>query len=96
MDKTEDIVSAANQTPVVAYSKNPVIKRALCGFVADDEKLGYLLAKSLVEVLVEGKAIDSVPVKVDGEPKFFLNAKTAEKLGIEVPFSILDAATIIE
>jgi len=96
IDGAKDILEASGNTPVLAYSSKPAQAGALCGFVADDEKLGNMLAESLVDVLKNGKAIKDVPVKVDTEPKFYINAKTAEKLGVEVPFSILEAAVIIE
>ncbi|MFH2064235.1 MAG: ABC transporter substrate binding protein [Pseudomonadota bacterium] len=96
MDNTVPIVAAAGKTPVVSFSNDAVKKGALCGFVADDEKLGYMLAESVVDVLVKGKAVKDVPVKVDPDPIFFLNSKTAQNLGIEVPYDILSTAKIIE
>ena len=95
-DNTETIVKAADKTPVLSYSAKSVKSGALGGFAADDEKLGYMLAKSVVDVLKNGKAVKDVPVKVDPDPKFFLNAKSAQKLEIEVPFTILESATVIE
>jgi len=96
MEKADQIAEAAGKTPVVSYSNKAVKLGALGGFVADDVKLGYMLAKSLVDVLVKGKAIKDVPVKVDPDPKFFLNAITAKKIGVEIPFEILETATVIE
>jgi len=96
MDLTEQIVALAGETPVLSYSSKPVMSGALGGFVADDVKLGMLLAESVVEVLVKGKSIRSVPVKVDPEPKFFINSRTASKLGIQIPFEILESAKVIE
>lgn len=96
MDKTDQIVAAAGKTPVVAYASNPVKMGALCGFVADDIKLGYQLAQSMADVLLNGKAVRDVPVKVDEKPKFFVNAKTAQAIGLEIPYNLLEMATIIE
>lgn len=96
MDNASKIVSAAGKTPVVSYSNKAVKDGALCGFVADDNKLGYMLAESVVAVLIKGKSIADVPIKVDPDPKFFLNATTAQQLGIDVPYDILSTATIIE
>jgi len=96
LDNAAKIVDAAGQTPVLAYSSNPVKVGALGGFVADDVKLGYLLAQSVAEVLINGKAVKEVPVKVDPEPKFFVNTKTAEKLNLEIPYTILETATLVE
>ncbi len=96
LDASKDIVAAAGKTPVLAYSNKPVKDGALGGFVADDTKLGHLLAKSVAEVLLKGKAVKDVPVGVDPEPKFTINVTTAEKLGISVPFEILESATRIK
>jgi putative ABC transport system substrate-binding protein len=95
IDSAKDIVAAAGKTPVVSYSSKPVKDGALGGFVADDEKLGFMLAQSLIEVLVKGKKISEVPVKIDPEPKFYVNAATAKKIGLEVPYNILESATVI-
>ena len=96
MDNTPAIVAAAGTTPVLSYSSKPVKMGALGGFAADDEKLGYMLAGSLVDVLKNHKAIKDEPVKVDPKPKFYLNAKTAEKIGIKIPYYIIEAATVID
>ncbi|MCP4116695.1 MAG: hypothetical protein GY737_15045 [Desulfobacteraceae bacterium] len=95
-DSADEIVAAAGKTPVVAYSDRAVKLGALGGLVADDNKLGHMLAESVVDVLVNSKSISSVPVKTDPAPRFYVNLKTAEKIGIELPYSILSAATIIE
>ena len=90
-----DNAQAAGTTPVLSYSSKPVKMGALGGFVADDEKLGYMLAESVVDIMKNGKAVKDVPVKVDPNPKFYINAKSAEKIGIKVPYHILEAATVI-
>ena len=96
MDNTEAIVKAAGKTPVLSYSSKPVKSGALGGFAADDEKLGYMLAESVIEIIKKGKTVKEVPVKVDPKPVFFINTKTAQNIGIEIPYSILSCATIID
>lgn len=96
IDNTKAVVEAAGATPVLSYSSKPVNSGALGGFSADDEKLGYMLAESVVAILKNGKAVKDVPVKVDPDPKFYVNAKTADKTGVQIPYTILEAATIIE
>lgn len=96
IDIAEDIVIAAGDTPVLSYSNRPVLAGALGGFVADDEKLGYMLGESIVDVLVNGKTIADVGVKTDPEPTFYVNVTTAERLEIQIPFGVLSSATIIE
>ncbi len=96
IDNTANIVGAAGSTPVLAYSDKPVQAGALGGFVADDNKLGMILAEVVNNVIVQGKAVKDVPVQVDPDPKFYVNVKTAEKLGVEIPFNILELATVVE
>lgn len=96
VNHAEEIVAAAQNTPVLSYNKLPVEKGALGGFVADDEKLGRMLAETVVDVVKKGKSIKDTPVKFDTDPLFFLNQKTATRLNIEVPYDVLQFATLIE
>ncbi len=50
IDNAENIVKAAGNKPVLSHSSKPVKAGALGGFVADDKKLGYMLAESVVAV----------------------------------------------
>ena len=96
IDSAENIVQAAGSTPVLSYSSKPVKVGALGGFVADDHRLGKMLAESFADVMFNGKAVKDVSVKVDPKPQFYVNAGTAQKLGVEIPFSILETATVID
>ena len=88
MDNAESIVTTAENTPVLSYSKTPIKKGALAGFAADDVKLGKILAESLVDVLVNGQDINQILIKSDPSPVFFINKKTLEKFGYTLPTGI--------
>ncbi|MEW6536609.1 MAG: ABC transporter substrate binding protein [Candidatus Auribacterota bacterium] len=96
MENTDKFTAKYPDEIFLAYSSEPVKSGALGGFVADDYKLGVFLAQSMADVLVNGKQVSEVPVKVDPDPKFFVNVKVAERLGISIPYEILEAATVIE
>ena len=95
-DNASETVPLAGKTPVLAYSIRPVKDGALCGLTADDHKLGAKLAQSIIDVLINKKKIRDVPVKTDNEPRLVINMKTAEKIGIVFPISILRVASIIK
>jgi putative ABC transport system substrate-binding protein len=95
-DITPKIVDAAGKTPVFAYSEKPIKTGALGGYVANDELLGKMLAQSVIDVLVKGKAIKDVPIKFDPQPVFYLNGNTYKKLGLQIPPNVLAAAKIIQ
>ena len=96
IDEAAIAVDAAGTTPVFAFTGRPVEQGVLAGFVADDHKLGRMLADSLVSVIVNGEAISSVPVGTDDAPILYVNMTSASRLGIEIPFQMLSTATIIE
>jgi putative tryptophan/tyrosine transport system substrate-binding protein len=96
-DNTAELVAAAPKTPFISYSADPAVKSgAVCGFAADDVKLGRLLGESLIDVLIKGKPIKEVPVKIDTKPKLYISTDTAEKLGVKIPFAVLKAAEIVK
>jgi len=68
----------------------------LGGVIADDEKLGAMMADSLVDVLVNGKAISKTPIKTDPEPTIMVNETTMKKLGLRIPTEILSVAEIVQ
>lgn len=96
LDNAETIISSAPNEPFLSYASRPVKAGALGGVVADDFKLGYMLAESVAEVLNGKKPVSQVPVKTDPNPKFVVNTKKAASLGVEIPFDILEAAEIVE
>lgn len=95
MDNTKRILNNSGKTPVVAFSSKPVQDGALGGFVADNIKLGNMLAQSVADVLVNGKPIKEIPIKTDPLPQFYINGRTVVDLGITIPTDILASATII-
>ncbi|MCP4216917.1 MAG: hypothetical protein GY765_19860 [bacterium] len=96
LDSTEAVVNAAGKTPVLAFNKKPIKSGALCGLAADDAKLGRMLAQSVVDVVVKGKAIKAVGVKMDPAPRIYINTKSALTLGIKIPDEIKKRAVLIE
>jgi putative ABC transport system substrate-binding protein len=89
-------IAATIKVPMVSYTEKPVLDGALCGVVADDVKLGAMLAESVLEVIAKGKAIKDVPVKTDPKPQLVINVAAAKRLGLDIPFEILQTAKIIE
>lgn len=96
IDNADKLVLAAPNKPFVSYSAKPVQFGALGGFVANDQKLGIMIADSMKEALVDGKVTGDIPFKTDEEPTFVVNVTVAEKLGLQIPYEVLQAAEVIE
>jgi len=99
MDSAKQIlgVASAGKTPVVSYSEKPITSGgSICGLTPDDEKLGRMLAQSLIDVLKNGKKVSEVAVKTDPEPKFLVSKKLVKKYGITIPEELKAKATFVK
>jgi putative tryptophan/tyrosine transport system substrate-binding protein len=98
MDNVVSLLPVANRTntPMFSYADRPVKAGAVVGLAADDTKLGSMLADSVADVVVRGKPISQVPVKMDPAPKINVNKAMMSSLGLKFPDAILKEAVIIE
>ncbi len=96
MENAPVLVKAAGKRPVFSYSEKPVEKGAFCGVAAEDVKLGSILGSMIGEVLLGGVDVNSLGIETDPEPKLILNVSQVEALGLNVPYALLETATLIE
>lgn len=79
--------------PIFSYSEKPIREgAAIAGLVADDEKLGRMLADSVIGVLKGGRFPGDIPIKVDPHPRFLLHVQAAKRLGVPIPETVLQSA----
>jgi len=95
-DNTTLILKTAGMSPVYTYSEGPIKEGALAGYVADEGKLGLMLAESVIAVLVKGMNIGEIPIKTDPVPTLYVNGTTYQKIGVKIPAKILSLAKIIQ
>jgi putative ABC transport system substrate-binding protein len=98
MDNTVALLPVANasNTPMFAFAEKPVKAGAVVGMVADDIKLGSMLADSVIDVVVNRKPVSQVPVKTDPEPKLLVNQAMMQSLGLKFPQEILQRAQMVQ
>jgi len=98
MDNTVSLLAVANstKTPIFSFAEKPVQAGAAVGIVADDVKLGSMLADSVVDVVINRKPVSKVLVKTDPEPKILINQSMMQGLGLQFPQAILEKAQLIK
>lgn len=97
MDNAEKLKLIIGKTPLLSYAERPIkSKAALCGMVADDIKLGRILADMVISVLIDGKKIGEVPVATDPAPRFVVNMSMVKELGVVIPEEIMAEAEKVE
>jgi putative tryptophan/tyrosine transport system substrate-binding protein len=97
MDHVGSLLTVTNpaRIPMFSFADLPVKAGAVAGIAADDLKLGAMLAQSVVDVVVHGKPISQVPVKMDPAPKLTVNEGMMRGLGLKFPEAILQEAVIV-
>lgn len=87
-DHTVELVRRLPNTPVFTYTSGQVEKGAVAGLVADDRKLGRMLAKAVIRSLRDGvKPGDMMPI-TDEKPELIINGRQADLLGIGIPAQV--------
>lgn len=98
IDNSPALVAVQNRSkiPFFSYPGGKARYGVLAEMAADDVKLGRMLADSVVDVVVEGKAISQVPVKMDPDPKLVINKTALNNLGIKIPDDMRSRAEFVE
>ncbi len=91
-------VSVANRykRPIFSYADGRTKLGATAELAADDAKLGRMLAESVVEVVVKGKPVKAVPVRMDPQPELVINETMVKTLGLEIPEEVLKKARVVK
>jgi len=90
------VIEYAPETPLFSYAEKGVKNGAAGGVIADDRKLGRMLADSLVDVVIGGKDVSKYPIKRDQTPKLMINMDAVDRYGLAVPASLLSIAELLE
>lgn len=91
------LLDAVGKTPIFSVSTRNIKQgKMLLGCIADDREINYMLAQSVVDVVIGGKAVKDVPVKYDTKPLLYISAKIADKQNVNIPYYMLENAKIID
>ena len=79
------------KVPVIAALENDVKDGALLSIVTSEQEAGYLTGMTALKIL-KGTKVSSIPFQTINKGKLVINIKTAQKIGIEIPYEILNSA----
>lgn len=86
---------AANKLPSIGFTDYAVGGGLLCGVLESAHEQGYLAGLMARQVLEKKLAAGALPVRTNVRGTVLLNLKTAERLGLRIPFELIQAAGII-
>ncbi len=83
---------AANTKPTLGFADIAKQHGALCGILESGHEQGLLAGRMVRGILTTDKAAGLFPVEVNVKGLVLINLKTAERLGVRVPYEIIEAA----
>ncbi|MEW6348019.1 MAG: ABC transporter substrate binding protein [Thermodesulfobacteriota bacterium] len=89
-------VANRHNKPIFSYTDGRTKLGATAELAANDLKLGRMLAESVVDVVVKGRPVREVPVKMDPQPELVINETMVKILGLDIPAEIMKKATIVK
>lgn len=95
---TGAIVDKANgkTIPVFAAEDGQMAAGLLASDSISYDKLGQQAGNVIYDILINGKKAGDIPVETAKETTLMINEKVAKALGIEIPQTLLDRATIAD
>jgi putative tryptophan/tyrosine transport system substrate-binding protein len=98
IDNTMGLVGIQNtkKVPLFSFAGDRAKVGALAELAARDDELGAMLADSVVDVLVKGKPIAQVPVKMDPNPNLIINEEIAKKLNVNIPAGLQGQVQLVK
>ena len=98
LDNMMSLLTVTNpaKKPIFSYAADRAEKGATAELAADDDKLGRMLAESVVDVVVNKKPISQVPVKIDPSPKLIINEGQMRALNLTFPEALLKNARLVK
>jgi len=94
-----DVVAAwtnsVNRLPTLGFADYSLKHGHLCGILESGHEQGFLAGSMARNVLERNIAAGQLPVRINERGLVTLNLKTAERLGIHVPFEFISAASVV-
>jgi ABC-type uncharacterized transport system substrate-binding protein len=87
--------TAAIARPTLGFSDIAKSHGMLCGILESGHEQGRLAGEMARQILATGVAAGAIPVRVNVLGVVMVNLKTAERLGVKIPYEIIEAAGVV-
>lgn len=87
--------SSVNRLPTLGFADYAVGHGLLCGVLESGREQGLLAGSMARQVLEKKIAAGSLPVRTNQKGIVFVNLKTADRLGLSIPYEIINAAGVV-
>ncbi|MBM9615364.1 hypothetical protein JWJ90_13855 [Desulfobulbus rhabdoformis] len=89
-----DIINKSYHLPTVGFFDSAATSGVLCAISVSMHEQG-VAAATIAKRILEGKRPAEIPVRPTDQGRIQLNLRTAEQLGIQIPYSIIKRAEVV-
>ena len=79
------------EVPVIAAAEKDAEAGAVFAVVASERQNGYQAGKMALKIL-DGTPVSEIPMEESTKGNLLINAKTVEKMGVDIPYDVLSSA----
>lgn len=94
-EQVMDWTNAANTLPSVGFSDYAIRHGQLCGVLGSAREQGELAGEMVRQTLERGLEAGRLRVRENRKGIVLINLRTAERLGVSIPFSLIEAAEVV-
>lgn len=87
--------NSVNAKPTLGFADFALNHGILCGVLESGQEQGFLAGAMAREVLLHGTPAGDMPVRMNDRGVIMVNLKAAERLHVEIPFEIIEAAGVV-
>jgi ABC-type uncharacterized transport system substrate-binding protein len=84
--------NSVNKLPTIGFSDIAMEHGLMCGVLEAGHEQGYLAGAMARDVLNKGIRAGELPMRINDKGVILVNLKTAERLHVDIPFEIIEAA----
>ena len=84
--------NSVNTKPTLGFADFSLDHDILCGVLESGHEQGFLAGIMALEAMTSGTPAGRLPMRVNDTGMVMLNLKTAERLHIDIPYEIIEAA----
>lgn len=81
--------------PTLGFTDVAMEHQMLCGVLESAHEQGFLAGEMAARVLLNGMKAGELPMRVNEKGVIMLNLGEAERLGLEIPFDLIEAAGVV-
>lgn len=94
-EKVMEWTNSVNKKPTLGFADFSLDHSILCGVLESGHEQGFLAGSMARETLLKNVPAGGLPFRLNDRGIIMVNLKAAERLGVDIPYEIIEAAGVV-